>query len=47
MNVLQTMVDVVTFVLTSLADISVAVEVDILWKKMAHAPVIPESSTYI
>jgi len=47
MNVLQTMVDVVTFVLTSLADISVAVEVDILWKKMAHALVILESSTYI
>jgi len=44
MNVLQPMVDVITFVLTFLADISVAVEVDTLWKKMAHALVIPESS---
>ena len=46
MNVLQTMEDVVTFVLTFLVIINVAVEVDTLWRKMVHAQVIPEGCIY-
>jgi len=41
MNVLQAMVDVDTFVLTILVVISVAVEMGTLWRKIAHALVIP------
>ena len=47
MNVLQTMEDVVTSVLTFLVIINVAAEVDTLWRKMVRAQVIPESCIHI
>ena len=47
MNVLQTMVDVVTSVLTFLVIINVAAKVDTLWRKMIRAQVILESCIYI